>query len=358
MAEAGEDSVDLGFAEKCEDDFRMLGISYPSKLGGKPAWLRWDSLLTESQARCNNCDTILHFLCQIYVPTDIEEKHYHRTLYVFCCSNGKCYSSKKQCVKVFRSLQEESEDDLTEDDLDKKAEEELRKIFESKQALWTLCEVCSLNGNKKCSLCHDTYYCSKEHQAFDWKFNKHKKNCKDRGTIDIISTKNKFLFDEYEIVIEEEPKKKENSKNNNIGGIDESRLKELMSDGKQDLDKELEKEFNKATANTRDEYFEKFKKRINREPDQIIRYDLGGIPLWVSSEKIPFDKDIPKCSCGSKRQYEFQILPQMLNYLGIETTVDSIDWGTLCIYTCINNCNETAYHEEFVWKQDFSLINI
>ncbi|XP_066926931.1 programmed cell death protein 2-like isoform X2 [Clytia hemisphaerica] len=305
MAEAGEDSVDLGFAEKCEDDFRMLGISYPSKLGGKPAWLRWDSLLTESQARCNNCDTILHFLCQIYVPTDIEEKHYHRTLYVFCCSNGKCYSSKKQCVKVFRSLQEESEDDLTEDDLDKKAEEELRKMFET-----------------------------------------------------IISTKNKFLFDEYEIVIEEEPKKKENSKNNNIGGIDESRLKELMSDGKQDLDKELEKEFNKATANTRDEYFEKFKKRINREPDQIIRYDLGGIPLWVSSEKIPFDKDIPKCSCGSKRQYEFQILPQMLNYLGIETTVDSIDWGTLCIYTCINNCNESAYHEEFVWKQDFSFINI
>ena len=41
-----------------------------------------------------------------------------------------------------------------------------------------------------------------------------------------------------------------------------------MSD-KQELDKDIEKEFNKATANTRDEYFEKFKKRINREPDQV-----------------------------------------------------------------------------------------
>ena len=182
MAEAGEDSVDLGFAEKCEDEFRMLGISYPSKLGGKPAWLRWDSLLTESQVHCNNCDTILQFLCQIYVPTELEGQQYHRTLYVFCCSNGKCYSSKKSCVRVFRSLQEESEEDLTEEDLDKKAEEELRKLFESKQALWTLCEVCSLNGDKKCSLCHEAYYCSKEHQVFDWKFNKHKKNCKDRGT--------------------------------------------------------------------------------------------------------------------------------------------------------------------------------
>jgi len=48
----------------------------------------------------------------------------------------------------------------------------------------------------------------------------------------------------------------------------------------------------------------------------------------------------------------------MLNYLGVETTADSIDWGTLCIYTCLLNCQENAYQEEFVWKQNFSQINI
>ena len=44
----------------------------------------------------------------------------------------------------------------------------------------------------------------------------------------------------------------------------------------------------------------------------------------------------------------------MLNYLGIETTVDSLDWGTICIYTCEKNCNPGKYVEEFGWKQDFS----
>ena len=35
------------------------------------------------------------------------------------------------------------------------------------------------------------------------------------------------------------------------------------------LDKKLEKEFAKVTANTQDEYFDKFKKRIQREPKQV-----------------------------------------------------------------------------------------
>ena len=50
--------------------------------------------------------------------------------------------------------------------------------------------------------------------------------------------------------------------------LEESRLKELMKDEKP-LDKKLEKEFAKVTANTQDEYFDKFKKRIQREPKQV-----------------------------------------------------------------------------------------
>lgn len=352
--------IDLGFAEECEDEFRLSAISYPSKLGGKPAWLRWDKLLTEAQMHCLVCEKILQFLCQIYIPTELSGQQYHRTLYVFCCSNGKCYkststknSSGAGCIKVFRSLMEESDDDLTEEDLDNKVEEELRKAMQDKESLWTTCEVCSLYGEKRCSLCRNVLYCSKEHQVFDWKVNDHKKECQ---SIRNNSTKNKFLFEEYEIVIEEEPTKDKKSEEDRKLNIDESRLKDLMKDTGP-LDSNLENEFKKAT-NTVDENFDKFKRRIGREPKQIIRYNLGGTPLWVSSERIPKEDDIPACKCGSQRQYEFQILPQLLNYLGIETTVDSIDWGTLCIYTCKDNCNLEPYQDEFVWKQDFSETNI
>ena len=50
----------------------------------------------------------------------------------------------------------------------------------------------------------------------------------------------------------------------------------------------------------------------------------------------------------------------MINYLGIETTADSLDWGTLCVYTCVDNCWQEldAYKEEFIWKQDFSATDV
>jgi pre-rRNA-processing protein TSR4 len=47
-------------------------------------------------------------------------------------------------------------------------------------------------------------------------------------------------------------------------------------------------------------------------------------------------------------------MPQLLNHLDVDSVKDSMDWGTLALYTCTKNCdNDTEYHEEFVWKQDF-----
>ncbi len=51
----------------------------------------------------------------------------------------------------------------------------------------------------------------------------------------------------------------------------------------------------------------------------------------------------------------FQIMPQLLNHLKVDTTDASIDWGTVAIYTCADSCDQdTKYSAEFIWKQDFS----
>ena len=51
----------------------------------------------------------------------------------------------------------------------------------------------------------------------------------------------------------------------------------------------------------------------------------------------------------------FKVLPQLLNHLKVDSLEASIDWGTLAVYTCSEDCSQDdiAYHEEFLWKQDF-----
>ena len=55
-----------------------------------------------------------------------------------------------------------------------------------------------------------------------------------------------------------------------------------------------------------------------------------------------------------------QIMSQAIRQLGIDDDdPDSIDWGTLLVYTCPNNCSAPnaavgSYRPERVWRQQFS----
>ncbi len=102
-----------------------------------------------------------------------------------------------------------------------------------------------------------------------------------------------------------------------------------------------------------DKAFNKFKKRIAYQPDQILRYDRSGEPLWVSNECTMKTSDVPSCPhCDGPRVFEFQIMPQLLNDLGNDT----VDWGTIAVYTCQKSCSlGPAYKQEFIWQQDFKL---
>ena len=55
-----------------------------------------------------------------------------------------------------------------------------------------------------------------------------------------------------------------------------------------------------------------------------------------------------------------QIMSPLLAYLGVDDLhVDSIDWGTLLVYTCPANCSRpstatSAYRRDLLWRQQFS----
>jgi pre-rRNA-processing protein TSR4 len=76
---------------------------------------------------------------------------------------------------------------------------------------------------------------------------------------------------------------------------------------------------------------------------------------------------VPACEhCGAKRVFEFQVTPQLLNYLRLDDIVcqsgadqltanSCVDWASLYVYTCERNCAAatSSYVNEFIHKQDF-----
>ena len=116
--------------------------------------------------------------------------------------------------------------------------------------------------------------------------------------------------------------------------------------------------------------------RVARAGDQVLRYRLGGPPLWAGRQyrecrpchvrgSTEVGKgsgvSVPPCGrCGGARQFEFQVQPQLLHYLTKGVNEDSaawqLDWGVVAVYTCAAGCAldaqaEQPYAEEFVWRQ-------
>ncbi|KAG2186486.1 hypothetical protein INT44_002708 [Umbelopsis vinacea] len=349
----------LGFAEDPEEP--LTAESFPSKSGGLPLWLNPEHILQE--VICQVCEKPMNLLIQLYTPEDHPAEAYHRTVYVFCCKDGACHKKNwKKCFKVFRNqlprenpyYSPSSESDSEDDDSWEP------KQFEAPR----LCSICGVQGTKTCGKCHNEHYCSREHQLADWTFGGHKQTCcqtlSDAQQKGITAKRRQLVFSEKEIVSEpegrgedgeEEDAQQEFSKEQN--GATESRALVPAGD-----------EIYENTEVDVDQAFLKFQLRVQLYPEQVIRYtrtEYGqedAEPLWVSDKGKPDPKvDVPACSaCGAERTFEFQILSTLLNFLGVShVATDSLDWGSLYVYTCKDNCpTQSNYIEEVLWKQDFS----
>lgn len=330
--------VDLGFAEECEA-WELESRMFPSKLGGKPAWLDLKNLPKLEDLQCETCKQQMIFLCQIYAPYEDNDENFHRTIYVFVCRNESCNRPNAATnFKVFRSnLKRQNEFYSAEDPIQ-------GPDPNFNLSKWvSLCKLCGCYGEKRCCKCKEAIYCCREHQILDWK-ERHKKTC--------CNSENQLenslhLFPEFVIALDTEQKQEKI--------IDEEEelqaYKKLEAEGKSGcLNEVSDQELDRYTGITEDKTFLRFKKKIAADPEQIIRYDRGSDPLLIS--KYPVPENIPVCEyCGSERQFEFQIMPQMLTVL----RENEIDWGMLFVYTCKRSCTDkNGYKKEFIFKQDVS----
>lgn len=349
--------VVLGFLEEAEP-WRLQSPQFPSKVGGKPAWLSQRGLPSLPGLECEICRLPMAFLLQVYAPISGQDTSFHRTLFLFCCKTHECYTcNDSRCMKVFRSqLPRRNEfypyNPPPEDEPPSNSEPDQGVLSVSGVKL---CWVCGCPGNKTCSRCHTVSYCGKHHQTLHWK-HAHKKECGSQEA-STVTTYPSFLFPESELVTEPEEEEAEKEKEDEEVAKEAEEEAEGAEDCPSLADALAETDLEEmAMHETEDnKMFQRFKKKIAPEPHQVLRYSRGGSPLWVSSQHIPSDQDIPPCTCGAKRIFEFQVMPQLLNSLCVDSTGASIDWGTLAIYTCSASCyHDDQYCPEFIWKQDFS----
>ncbi|CEG69282.1 hypothetical protein RMATCC62417_05382 [Rhizopus microsporus] len=359
-------AVQLGYAE--DPEIPLTVDSFPSKSGGRPIWLNPEHVLSVDKVTCGNCEQPMNLLLQLYTPEDEPPEAFHRTVYVFCCKNGGCVKQDwKKSFKVYRS-QLPRENPYYPPHTEEEEEEEensTTEAFTPKQfKAPSLCVICGIAGTKLCGKCGSASYCSREHQMADWNMCNHKKFCgqhiskEDQTVIDKLRSCR--VFAEKEIVsepegkgadVEEEEKQAAFFKENNPGEQPDSKALVLAGD-----------EAEEDTKVDVDDTFLQFQLRVQLYPDQVIRYDRVEYdmperePLWVQASYKP--ESIPACDhCHGPRTFEFQILSTLLNYLGVNhIAADSLDWGSLYIYSCKANCpiGDDIYAEEYIWKQDFS----
>ena len=159
-------------------------------------------------------------------------------------------------------------------------------------------------------------------------------------------SKSSVLFKEFDIIIERE-KEKESVK------INEEELEKMKtSSDSYNISLKDAESLSKEYGTDDDPTFTKFKDRIARDPEQILRYARHDTePLWPVStsqcSSVP-----PCCTCGAPRSFEFQLLATLLYVLGLGDK--DMDWATIAVYTCSGDCEVDSYVEEFAWIQSYS----
>lgn len=119
-----------------------------------------------------------------------------------------------------------------------------------------------------------------------------------------------------------------------------------------------------------DKTFQKFSDRVAQNPEQVLRYEFKGDPLLYSGTDnvatrfvVPHGKSgavrgMPRCEkCGSQRVFELQLVPGLIYELEKDEAMDledGMEWGTIILGTCANNCGEAgtvSFREEWVGVQ-------
>ena len=110
-----------------------------------------------------------------------------------------------------------------------------------------------------------------------------------------------------------------------------------------------------------DRTFQKFLRRIERAPEQVLRYlrvEGAAAEVLVCAVDGQLPAERPRCrGCGGETETELQVMPGLLAQMDSDVGgKEELDWGVLNVLTCVGNCvmGKEGFVEEYLWKQDIS----
>lgn len=305
----------LGFVEAPLRNTDLLRHQFPSKVGGRPAWLDPINLPSHDELCCEKTGKLMRFLLQVYAPVDENQEAFHRSLFVFISSEGPAVHGSPDGVKAFRcQLPRENAfygyDPAAADDMYPRITEE-----------------CPIDP---------------------WKV----QQAEQQGSSNAATlSEDILLFPEFELVVEPEP--------SDVSKVPEE-IQKYTDLGQQYTEEEMPGEVVDTLEKSLTEeqrHFAEFATRTSVEPSQVLRYCFEDCvqPICPSPLGIPRGEDIPVCPyCHGPRKFEFQIMPQLLNNLNVDPSDSNApDWGTIAIYSCAASCavSSRSYVKEYVWVQ-------
>lgn len=137
-----------------------------------------------------------------------------------------------------------------------------------------------------------------------------------------------------------------------------------------------------AAESSMDKTFQKFADRLEQNPDQVLRYEFGGVPLLYNKSDAVGKKlapameakvqtssgrsGMPRCAnCGAERVFELQLTPHAISELEAEELgIEGMEWGTIIFGVCSKDCvekgkkeGELGYVEEWTGVQWEELVS-
>eukprot|EP00922_Rhytidocystis_sp_ex-Travisia-forbesii_P022389 GHVS01032781.1.p1 GENE.GHVS01032781.1~~GHVS01032781.1.p1 ORF type:complete len:327 (-),score=96.82 GHVS01032781.1:59-1039(-) len=315
------EEVLLGYLEQVEKNkVNLDGRTFPSKVGGCPAWLQ-----PQPPPSISCCRRPMSFLLQIYAPKEEDGRCFHRSLFVFVCrrcSAMRAWRGQLPRRNPYYSYYpwrggrgEGGDEPAAAGEEEEEGQERKKKEEDRSYVLRSTC--CAICGMPKTSCC-----CAS-------------------GS-----------FTEYLLDIELEPTEEEHRNiqdysaeetlhrqyNQRVVADPDSVPDASEEDAMECLSKQMRQgRLGDETGNNsaeEDPVFDAFVERTGRSPSQVVRYCYGGRPLWFASSHRCHT--VPACShCGAQRVFEFQIQPTLIHHIRSSSSGSSGSISSLVVVVVV-----------------------